>query len=130
MNSDKLFFEKHDQKGSGNSMSVINFEIALYNSPSFEELINELYRISRYKRNIYRNIKNEDEYYKKLSYEERAILKDLSAKENNLIIEILVDKNWLNLPDETVKYFKRKLGNKLNSPSEEGFDKYENSIPV
>lgn len=109
-------------------MSNVNFEIALYNTPSFEELINELYRISCYKRNIYRKIKNEKEYFKKLSYEERVILKDLSLKEDKLIIEILVNKNWLNLPAETIEYLEEKLGKKLVSKSGEEFDKYETSV--
>lgn len=78
-------------------MSSLSYEIALYNSPVFEELVSEFYRISRYKRNIYKKIKNIDEFHKKLSPEERTILEDLSAKENNLIYEILLNKNWLNL---------------------------------
>ena len=45
-------------------MSSINYDIALYNSPLFEDLVSEFYRISRYKRNIYRKIRNEDEYHK------------------------------------------------------------------
>lgn len=111
-------------------MSNINFEIALYNSPFFEELVSELYRISRYKRNIYKKIRSEDEYKKKLSFEERAILKDLSKKENKLLLEILVNKHWLNLPTETVDFFVEALGDKykLFSPLEDG--KYENSIEV
>lgn len=109
-------------------MANINFEIALYNSPFFEELVSELYRISRYKRNIYRNIKTEEDYKKKLSFEERAILKDLSKKENKILLEILVNKHWLNLPSETVDFFVDALGDKykLFSPLED--EKYKNSI--
>jgi hypothetical protein len=95
-------------------MSTINYEIALYNSPSFEELVSELYRISRYKRNIYRKIKNEDEYKQKLSFEERLILKDLSEKENNILLEILVNKYFLDLPQDSFNFISQQLKNKYN----------------
>ena len=76
-------------------MSHLNFDIALYSSPFFENLVSEFYRISRYKRNIYKKIRNEEEYKKKLSPEERAILHDLSVKENKVLLEILTHKNWV-----------------------------------
>ncbi|KAF0153194.1 MAG: hypothetical protein FD143_271 [Ignavibacteria bacterium] len=76
-------------------MSQINFDIVLYSSPYFENLVSELYRISRYKRNIYKKIRTEDEFSKKLSSEERTILKYLSEKENQILIEILANKQWL-----------------------------------
>lgn len=78
-------------------MSQINFDIILHNSPFFENLVNEFHRISKYKRNIYKKIKNEEEYSKKLSNEERIILKDLSEKENKILIEILANKQWLTI---------------------------------
>lgn len=109
-------------------MSNINYDIALYNSPLFEDLVSEFYRISRYKRNIYRKIKNEEEYNKKLSWEERTILKDLSEKENKIILEILLNKNWLNLPLQTIEYFESKFGDKYNPPISDGDEKYENNI--
>jgi hypothetical protein len=84
-------------------MPSVSYEIALYNSPVFEELISEFYRISKYKRNIYKKIKNVDEFNKKLSAEERSILEDLSAKENKIILEILVNKNWLSIPSNDSK---------------------------
>ncbi len=98
-------------------MSQINYDIALYNSPFFENLISELFRISRYKCNIYRKIRSEEEYAKRLSYEERAILKDLTEKENKILLEILVSKNWLNLPASSIDFFAEKLGNKYTEPS-------------
>jgi len=100
---------------SEENMSQINFDIALYNSPFFENLVSELFRISKYKRNIYKRIRSEEEYSKKLSYEERSILKDLSEKENKILLEILVSKNWLGLPSESVKYFVNALGEKYDS---------------
>lgn len=109
-------------------MSSINYDIALYNSPLFEELVSEFYRISRYKRNIYRKIRNEDEYHKKLSWEERTILKDLSEKEDKIILEILLNKNWLNLPLQTIEYFESKFGDKCSPPISDGDEKYENNI--
>lgn len=109
-------------------MANINFEIALYNTPFFEELVSELYRVSRYKRNIYRKIRTEEDYNKKLSYEERIILKDLSEKENRILLEILVNKNWLNLPTETVDYFANILGDKYELGSEVENEKYKNNI--
>lgn len=109
-------------------MSNINYDIALYNSPLFEDLVSEFYRISRYKRNIYRKIRNEEEYNKKLSWEERTILKDLSEKENKIILEILLNKNWLNLPLQTIEYFESKFGDKYNPPISDGDEKYENNI--
>ncbi len=78
-------------------MSQINFDIVLYNSPFFEILVNEFHRISKYKRNIYKKIRNEEEYSKKLSNEERIILKDLSDKENKILLEILANKQWLTI---------------------------------
>ncbi|MFA7420277.1 MAG: hypothetical protein WCZ90_11390 [Melioribacteraceae bacterium] len=78
-------------------MSPINFDIVLYNSPFFENLVNEFHRISKYKRNIYKKIRNEEEYSKKLSNEERIILKDLSDKENKILLEILANKQWLTI---------------------------------
>jgi hypothetical protein len=105
-------------------MSQTNYDIALYNSPYFENLISELYRISRYKRNIYRKIRTEQEYNKKLSFEERMILKDLSEKENKILLEILVNKNWLNLPQESMGPFMEKLISeyKLQRSEEEKYD--------
>lgn len=96
-------------------MSSISYEIALYNSPSFEELVSELYRISRYKRSIYKKIKNEEEFKKKLSYEERYILKDLSEKENSILLEILANKHWLDLPESSIEFISKSLGNKYSS---------------
>ena len=110
-------------------MSTINYDIALYNSPLFEDLVSEFYRISRYKRNIYRKIRNEDEYNKKLSWEERTILKDLSEKENKIILEILLNKNWLNLPSQSIEYFESKFGGKCSSPISDGYEKYDNNVP-
>jgi len=110
-------------------VSTINYDIALYNSPLFEDLVSEFYRISRYKRNIYRKIKNEDEYNKKLSREERTILKDLSEKENKIILEILLNKNWLNLPVQTIEFFESKFGDKCSPPMADGYEKYNNNIP-
>jgi hypothetical protein len=96
-------------------MSQISYDIALYSSPFFEHLISELFRISRYKRNIYKKIRSEEDYSKKLSFEERTILKDLSEKENKILLEIMASKNWLNLPEDVVEYFVEKLGDKYNS---------------
>lgn len=77
-------------------MTHITFEIALYNTPYFENLVSEFYRISRYKRNIYKKVKNEEEFLKKLSNEERIILNELSEKENKILLEILSNKQWIN----------------------------------
>jgi hypothetical protein len=109
-------------------MSSINYDIALYNTPFFENLVSEFYRISKYKRNIYKKIRNEDDYRKKLSFEERIILKDLSEKENKIILEILVNKNWLNLPSGTIDYFVSNLGEKYNSKSTDEIEKYETNL--
>lgn len=109
-------------------MSHINYDIALYNSPFFEDLVNELFRISRYKRNIYKNIRNEEDYKKKLSFEERSILKDLSAKENKIILEILVNKHWLDLPSNFIDYFSENLGGKYNSNFSIADEKYNNNL--
>lgn len=79
-------------------MSQVKFDIVLYSSPFFESLVSEFYRISRYKRNIYKKIRTEEEFAKKLSNEERTILKDLSEKENRILIEILANKQWLIKP--------------------------------
>lgn len=111
-------------------MSNINYDIALYNSPYFEDLVNELFRISRYKRNIYKNIRNEEEYRKKLSFEERTILKDLTDKENKIILEILVNKQWLNLPRSSIDFFTENLGDKYNSLSSVENEKYENNLDI
>ena len=86
-------------------MSQINFDIVLYNSPFFENLVNEFHRISKYKRNIYKKIRNEEEYSKKLSNEERFILKDLSNKENRILLEILANKQWLKSTEDMSHIF-------------------------
>jgi|GEM_PF-2315296 len=106
-------------------MSRTNYDIALYNSPYFEDLISELYRISRYKRSIYRKIRNEEEYKQKLSFEERVILRDLSAKENKIILEILVNKHWLNMPAGSIDFFTESLGDKFYFLSPSETEKYE-----
>ena len=94
-------------------MPHVNFDIALYRSPYFENLISEFYRISRYKRNIYKKISTEEEYEKKLSAEEKTILKDLSEKENKILLEILSHKNWVNRNGELEGYPIKLLGKKL-----------------
>lgn len=111
-------------------MSSINYDIALYNSPLFEDLVSEFYRISRYKRNIYRKIRNEDEYHKKLSWEERTILKDLSEKENKIILEILINKHWLDLPSNFIDYLGKNLDEKYNPNFSTVDDKYNNNLNV
>ena len=111
-------------------MSHINYDITLYNSPFFEELVSELFRISRYKRNIYKKIRNEEEYKKKLSYEERSILKDLSVKENKIILEILVNKHWLDLPSNFIDYLEKNLDEKYNPNFSTVDEKYNNNIIV
>jgi hypothetical protein len=92
-------------------MSQINYDITLYNFLNYESLIGELYRISRYKRNIYKKIRNEEEYQKKLSSEERIILDDLSKKENQLLLEILTNKQWLGLPLDYIDFISNQLNN-------------------
>ncbi|MFH1197896.1 MAG: hypothetical protein V1720_19500 [bacterium] len=109
-------------------MSNINFDIALYNSPFFENLVSEFYRICRYKRNIYKKIRNEEEYSRKLSYEERAILSDLSVKENKIILEILANKHWLNLPESSIDFFKNNLGHQYSNDLSTDNEKYETYI--
>jgi hypothetical protein len=110
-------------------MSQTNYDIALYNSPYFENLVSEFYRISRYKRNIYRKIRNEQEYNKKLSFEERMILKDLSEKENKILLEILVNKNWLNFPNEFVGQFMERFINEYTAQTTEK-EKYDSNFGV
>jgi hypothetical protein len=92
-------------------MSKINYDITLYNFLNYENLIGELYRISRYKRNIYKKIRNEEEYRRKLSNEERIILDDLSKKENKLLLEILTNKQWLELPLDYIDFLSNRLNN-------------------
>jgi len=77
-----------------NKISSIGYEIALYNSPYFELLVSEFYRISRYKSNIYKKIKSEEDFYKKLSPEERTILITLNTKEKEILEEIFSKKNF------------------------------------
>ena len=95
-------------------MSQINYDITLYNFLNHEDLVGELYRISRYKRNIYKKIRNEEEYQVKLSREERIILDDLSKKENKVLLEILTKKQWLGLPIEYIDYLSKQLDIKID----------------
>lgn len=95
-------------------MSQISYDITLYNSPGYENLITELYRISRYKRNIYKKIRTEEEFNKKLSYDDKAILNDLTKKENEVLLEILTNKMWLGLPLDYIEYLSKKLKNKFH----------------
>ena len=109
-------------------MSHINYDIALYNTPFFESLVSELYRISRYKTNIYKKIRNEEEYIKKLSQEERVILKDLSEKENKILLEIMAHKNWLSLPSDSVEFFIQTLGNKYDTKAYSEKEDYRSDL--
>ncbi len=72
-------------------MFSLEYDIVLYNTPSYESSVSEFYRICRYKRNIYKKIRNEEEFCKKLSNEEKIILKSLSEKENRTLLEILAN---------------------------------------
>jgi type I restriction-modification system DNA methylase subunit len=109
-------------------MQSYNYEIALYNTPFFENLVSELYRICRYKSNILKKIRTSEEYLKKLSFEERLILKDLSKKENQILLEIMAHKRWLDLPRDTVEYFIRALGEKYESHTYSDAEDYRNDL--
>lgn len=100
-------------------MSRINYDIALYRSPYYENLIEELYRISSQKRNIYKKIKTEHDYRTKLSFEEKGILSHLSDRENKILFEILTHKDWFAQNDLFINSLKQKLGIKPNTNDRE-----------
>lgn len=109
-------------------MSKINFDIALYRSPYFENLVEELYRISIQKRSIYKKIKTEDDYKNKLSFEERGILNHITDCENKILIEIISYKDWFTQSDGCLQKLKHKLGIKPNIPDKEEYDIYPVNI--
>lgn len=96
-------------------MCQTNYDISLYNTPVLENLVNELQSITKQKREIYSKIRSEQEYFNKLSFEERSALKYLSEKENKTILEILALKSWISLPEDSIKYFIEQLGSKYDS---------------
>jgi iron-sulfur cluster repair protein YtfE (RIC family) len=75
-------------------MANINFEITLYHSPYHDNLIEELCSIMKQKKSLYRKIKSESEFNSKLSYDERELLKHLSAKEDKILFELIAHKGW------------------------------------
>ncbi len=105
-------------------MSKINYDIALYRSPYYENLIEELHRISAQKRNIYKKIKTENDFHSKLSFEERGILKDLSEREDKIIFEILMHKDWFINNNELLQSFKQKFGINHFNNEKDDFDRY------
>lgn len=109
-------------------MSKINYDIALYRSPYFENLIEELYRISIQKRNIYKKINTEDDYRNKLSFEERGILKHISDRENKILFEIISYKDWFSQSDGCIQKLKQRLGLKTNISDKEEYDVYPVNI--
>lgn len=82
-------------------MSSIEKEMVLYNTPYFEELISEFYRIIIFKRHLYKSIKNHDEFLKNLTIEEKKILTELNLKETSLLKEIV---NLKNIPELNISF--------------------------
>ncbi|RJP58992.1 MAG: hypothetical protein C4543_07280 [Ignavibacteriales bacterium] len=92
-------------------MSKINYELTLYHSPYHDILIEELSSIIKQKKSIYRNIQTESDFYNKLSYEEKEILKHLITKEDKILYELIQHKGWItNLVDHK-DYFSGGGGN-------------------
>ncbi len=75
-------------------MSKLNYEITLYHSPYHDSLIEELQSIIRQKKNMYRKIYSENEIDNKLSFEEKEIIKYLTAKEDKILLELIEHKGW------------------------------------
>jgi len=76
-------------------MSKVNYELTLYHSPYHDTLLEELSILIKQKKSIYRNIHSKKDFETKLSFEERAILKHLMAKENKILRELVEHKGWI-----------------------------------
>ncbi len=75
-------------------MSRLNLEITLYHTPYIENLLTELQSIIDQKKKLYRQVKSENEFHKKLSFEEREFLKHLSLEEDQILLKLIELKGW------------------------------------
>ena len=106
-------------------MNTINYDITLHQSPYYEGLVEELHNIASQKRNLYREIRNERDYHTKLSYEQRGILKHISQREDEILLEILHHKGWLE--NKEISRSLTQSATKLLS-DEEDFDEYRVNV--
>lgn len=96
------------------SLNKLNYEITLYNSPYYDNLIQELLQINKQKKNILRKIKSEEDYRHALGFEEKKFLQHITQKEGEILKEIIALKYAFN--------FEQSSDGKLNSPSFENDD--------
>ena len=75
-------------------MSRLNFEITLYHTPYIENLLTELQSVINQKRTLYRNVKSESDFHKKLTFEEREIIKHLTLEEERILLKLIDHKGW------------------------------------
>lgn len=85
-------------------MNSLNYEFSFLNSPYHESLINSLIDISTQKRKLASRLKSEDDYFNKLTYEERSAYQYLSQEENRILLEIITVKGWFNSNSEHISY--------------------------
>ena len=83
------------------TINKINYEITLYNSPYYDNLIQDLIQVNRQKKNILKRIKSEEDYQNLLDFEERKFLQYLSKKEGDLLKEIMTLKQAFNYENTT-----------------------------
>ena len=75
-------------------MSLLNYEITLYNTPYIDNLVSELQSVIRKKKSLCKDVKSEKDYHKKLSFEERQFIKHLSAEEDRILLQLIEHKGW------------------------------------
>lgn len=75
-------------------MSLLNYEITLYHTPYIDNLVAELQSIIRKKKSLYKDVKSESDYHKKLSFEERQFIKHLSNEEDKILLQLIEHKGW------------------------------------
>ena len=75
-------------------MSRLNLEITLYHTSYIENLASELQSIIKKKKNLYKDVKSENDFLKKLSFEERQFIKHLTLEEDKILLQLLEQKGW------------------------------------
>ena len=71
-------------------------------------MIEELSNIIKQKKSIYRHIHSEQDFERKLSFEEKEILKHLISKEDKILLELVEHKGWINRLGDFDELFNRR----------------------
>jgi GTP1/Obg family GTP-binding protein len=77
-------------------MNSLNYEITYYNSPFYEELIQQLIEVSNHKKNILSKVRTNEDLHQRLMYDEKELLKHFAERENQILLKIIEHKGWFN----------------------------------